>query len=85
MDKVISSRLDEGVVALVARLAHELKASKKQVLEEAVRQFAARVEDDAAVDVFAQTAGAWRRRESAVRSVEQARRPFREAIRRHHR
>ena len=85
MDKIMSSRLDESVVALLTRLAHELKASKKHVLEEATREYAARAKSVAAVDFLAQTAGAWRWEESPAASAAQARRTFREGMRRHHR
>jgi hypothetical protein len=84
MDKIMSSRLDESVVMLVERLAHELNASKKHVLEEAIRQFATRAGSAAATDVLAQTSGAWRRDETPASAVTRARRAFREGMRRHH-
>ena len=80
----MSSRLDESVVTLLTRLAHELGASKKHVLEEAIRQYAARAGSIAATDVFAQTAGAWRRDEPPATTATRARRAFREGMRRHH-
>ena len=44
MDKIISTRLDESVVYLIAKMVHKLHVSKKSFLENAVREFASHVE-----------------------------------------
>ena len=85
MDKVISARIDESVARRITALARQLHTSKKRVIEEAIRTFAATVEEGQKSDPLEQTHGAWQRKESAEQLVTKARRAFRGSMRRHRR
>ena len=82
MDRILSARVDESVVSQISALARRLGASKKKVIEEAIQTFAAKVNQQQQTDIFAQTCGAWRRRKTAGGIAEEARKAFREAIKR---
>ncbi|MFA6108174.1 MAG: hypothetical protein WDA75_05320 [Candidatus Latescibacterota bacterium] len=84
MDKIVSARIDEGVAQQIDWLARQLKTSKKDVLESAIRQYAQAVSAGAQMDVFAQTQGAWKREESPDVTVGQARQAFRASLERGH-
>ena len=84
MDRIFSARIDDSVLQLVGVLARRLGTTKKAVIERAVTSFAERLGDDPRTDVFALTAGAWRREESAAETVTRARTEFRKAMERHH-
>jgi hypothetical protein len=83
MDRVISARVDEEVVETIDALARELGVSKKQVIEEAVRAYAARMVEAGRADVLARTCGAWARSESPDELVDQSHSAFRQSMRRH--
>ena len=82
MDKVFSARVDEAVVHRIGSLARRLHRSKKKVIEDAVRTYAAKIDEDEKRDVFEQTSGSWRRNESADRLVAKAREAFRRSMKR---
>lgn len=63
MDRVLSARVNEDTLLGIDLLAKRLNTSKKRVIEEAVRQYRRQLEDGA-VDVLAETCGAWRRDET---------------------
>ncbi len=84
MDKVFSTRLSESVLHELDRLCQRLGRTKKQVVEEAIRLRAARRENGGQ-DVWAETCGAWRRREVPERTIERGRKTFEASITRHHR
>jgi hypothetical protein len=83
MDKIISARVDESVAYLIDSLAHELGTSKKRVIEDAVRVYSQHLGEEKAINVFAETSGAWRRKEKTETTVRHARESFRKAYRRH--
>jgi predicted transcriptional regulator len=83
MDKILSTRLDESVVHRITHLARELKTSKKQVIESAIRLFAAKVEGDLKTDIFLQTFASWERKESAEQIITKGREKFNRSMRRH--
>ena len=85
MDRVISARIDEGVARELDLLARHLKISKKAVLEEAIRRYAAGLEEESRIDVIEHTLGAWRRDEAPAETVDRSRRAFEAAMTRHHR
>jgi predicted transcriptional regulator len=85
MDRVFSARVDESVVERIAGLARQLKVPKKSIIEQAVAAFAEQVESEGKGDVFEQTFGAWRRRESAGETVRRARAAFRQSLERRRR
>ncbi|MCX6348806.1 MAG: ribbon-helix-helix protein, CopG family [Candidatus Aureabacteria bacterium] len=85
MDKILSARLDESAVSSLDSLARRLRSSKKKILEQAIKQFAAEIDRAQKFDVFRETHGAWRREESAECLVKEARRAFRDSLQRHQR
>lgn len=85
MDKVVSARIDEGVAQQIDWLAKQLKTSKKDVLESAIRQYAQSMTARTQTDVFAQTQGSWKREEPPEVTVEHARQAFRVTLERHQR
>jgi hypothetical protein len=85
MDQVLSARLDGAVVLEVGRLARRLKTTKKAVLEQAIREYAARVAPDDDLDPLDVTCGAWARDEAPEATVQEARRRFRDSLARRRR
>ena len=85
MDKVFSARLDERVIDELSRCARQLGLSKKRFLEEAIHLRAGQAGAAAGADVWAETAGAWKRGEPVAATVLKARKEFRSAFLRHHR
>jgi predicted transcriptional regulator len=83
MDKVLSVRVDETAIDELDRAARKLGVSKKQLVEEAIRLRVRETNQDDATDVWAETCGAWKRRESAGQLVRKARRVFTAAMERH--
>ena len=77
MEKMLSVRVDESVASRINSLARRLHTSKKKVIERAIATYAAKVDKEQGIDVFRETCGAWRRRESSARTVESARKAFR--------
>jgi hypothetical protein len=83
MDKILSARVDEVVLNKISFLAQRLHVTKKKVLEGAVQMYAQRMESVGDMDVFAQTSGAWKRKESIDQTVTQAKSAFRKSMKRH--
>jgi hypothetical protein len=82
MDKVFSARLDEKIVDDIDRTSRRLGISKKQLVEEAIRLRVAHARTGAD-DVWAETCGTWRRRESPLATIEKTRRAFEAGMHRH--
>ena len=76
-------RVDETAIDELDRAARRLGLSKKRLVEEAIRLRLHEAKHDDATDVWAETCGAWLRRESANRTVRKARRAFADAVERH--
>ena len=85
MDKILSARVDESVIQQVGLLAHELKTSKKAVIEAAVRLYSEQIGLEKKIDIFENTCGAWKRSETPQESISKARSAFNESMERHHR
>ncbi len=83
MDKIFSTRLDETSVDELNRLSKRLGISKKKLLEDAIRQQAARAAEGGLTDVWTETCGAWARRESPRATIRRARRAFEASATRH--
>jgi hypothetical protein len=79
MDKVLSARLDEAVIDQLDRACKRLGTTKKQFLEDAIRQRAATI-DSPTEDVWSETSGAWARRESPASTIRAARRAFEQSM-----
>jgi len=85
VDKVLSTRVDPAIVDELNRMSKRLGLSKKQLIEEAIRLRAARARKRAPGDIWAETCGAWRRRESPRTTIRNARRAFQASATRHQR
>ena len=84
MDKILSARVDEMILNKISFLAQKLHVSKKKVIEGAVQMYAQRIESAGDMDVFAQTSGAWKRKESMEQTVTHAKNAFKKSMQRHH-
>ncbi len=82
MDKIFSARLDEAVLAEMDHVTHQHHMTKKKFLEEAIRRLA---ESMAQKDVWAETRGAWKRKESAAAIVKEIKSSWQKNYSRHHR
>lgn len=84
MDKVFSTRLDESVLAMLDEAARQTGASKKSLLERAIRVVAHGVQTDSGKSAFTETSGAWANRlEAPQQTVDHARDAFRKSMLRH--
>ena len=84
MDKVFSARVDDAILSRITWLAKELGATKKAVIEEAVRRYAQEVEASNGADILEQTCGAWERDEPPEQTVMETRAAFRRSLAREH-
>ena len=85
MEKVFSTRLDEATLDELNRVTRRLGVTKRRFLEEAIRLHARQSSAEGDADVWAETLGAWRRREGAPATIRRARRAFRQSFQRHDR
>ena len=85
MDKIFSTRMDEGVARHIGMLAKRLGTSKKAVLENAVRCYAEKIEAEQGFDVLAHTFGCWQRDESAAETVKTVKAAMRQSQERYRR
>ena len=85
MDKIMSTRMDEAVIQRIALLAKKLGTSKKAIIENAVRNYAEKIEADQGIDVLTQTFGSWQRNESAAETVTSIKNAMRKSQERHKR
>lgn len=69
MDKIMSTRIDEAVIRHISMLADRLGTSKKAVIENAVRHYLERIEEEEGFDLLSHTFGSWQRSESAAETV----------------
>ena len=84
MQKIFSARIDEAVLNELERVTRQRGISKRQFLEEAIREHAAGMNVDGDGDVWADTLGTWRRREQPATTIRRARQAFRGTFTRHH-
>jgi len=83
MDKILSARVDETILHKISFLAQRLHVSKKKVIEGAVQMYAQRMESTGDMDVFEQTSGAWKRKETIEQTLALTKDSFRKSMRRH--
>ena len=69
MDKIMSARIDEAVIRHISMLADRLGTSKKAVIENAVRYYLEKIEEDEGFDLLSDTFGSWQRSEPAAETV----------------
>ena len=80
MHKVMSTRIDESVAALVDRIAKEKKLSKKAIIEEAIKDFWKKIHGEKEMDMFQSSFGAWQRDESVEETVKRSREALNKSI-----
>ena len=83
MDKIVSARIDESTAYLLDTLSNKLQVSKKKILEEAIRSFAQKVQQEQRTDIFSETCGAWKRGETSDYTVKMIRKQFQDSMERH--
>ena len=83
MDKIFSARLDVAVLRQLDRLSRQLGITKKKLLEDMILRRAREMEQETAVDVWSETSGAWRRRESAATLRKKIRSEFEKSAKKH--
>ena len=83
MDKIFSARVDESVIHQIGVLARQLGTTKKSIIEGAIRMYAEKIEGESNIDVLEQTLGAWHRAESTDKTIEKARKVFRNSMHRY--
>ncbi len=69
MDKIMSTRVDEAVIRYIGMLADRLGTSKKAIIENAVRHYLEKIEEEEGFDILSYTFGCWERSESASEAV----------------
>lgn len=84
MQKIMSTRIDESVLAMIDRIAREKNLSKKTIVEEAIKNFWQKINDEKDVDFFQNSFGAWKRDESTEETVRKSRLAFNQSMHRHH-
>ena len=84
MDKVLSTRINEGIIKRVNFLSQKLNTSKKAVIEAAILLYCQSIEEKNRIDVLDQRFGSWVREEPPEQTVKSARNKFQESMERHH-
>ncbi len=84
MERIMSTRIDDSVVALIDRIAREKKLTKKRIIEVAVRNFWQKIKDEKELDIFQDSFGAWKRDEPVEETVLKSRMAFNQSMERHH-
>ena len=83
--KIFSTRLDEATLNEMERVTRRLGISKRRFLEDAIQQRVRGLVSEQHADIWADTLGAWQRKEPAGTTIRRARRVFQRAFERHHR
>jgi glucose-6-phosphate-specific signal transduction histidine kinase len=83
MDRVFSTRLDEATLDELNRVTRRLGVTKRRFLQEAIRLRAQQADAAGHADVWAETLGAWQRREGAPATIRRIRKQFRQSFQRH--
>ena len=52
MERIMSTRIDESVAALIDRIAREKKLTKKKIIEEAIKNFWHQIKGEKELDIF---------------------------------
>jgi hypothetical protein len=83
MDTILSARIDDRIARQIGEISRKMHTTKKAVIEKAIALLGQQVDAHTGADVFKQTSGAWKRQESAQKTVGRARTAFRESMHRH--
>ena len=84
MEKIISARVDESVAQTIEFLARVMKTTKKNIIEQAINEFAKKQKGQKE-DMLELTHGVWKRCASAETTVLEVRKKFQDSMTRHHR
>ena len=85
MDKVFSTRLDEAAIDEMERITRRLGMTKKKFMEDAIQLQAQRLGEGSGPYIWAETAGAWTRREAPEATVRIVKKAFRRTFARRQR
>lgn len=69
MDKIMSTRVNEGVIRRIGMLAKRLNISRKAVIEKAIDNYSQQIESDGDLDILTVTCGIWKRDEQPDETV----------------
>jgi len=69
MDKIMSTRVNEGVIRRIGMLAKRLNISRKAVIEKAIDNYSQQIESDGDIDILTVTCGIWKRDEQPDETV----------------
>ena len=83
MDRIFSARIDDAVYRKIHDLSMKMRTSKKAIIEKAVSLLGQRFEEDRELDVFHETCGIWKRKESPAETVSRIKNRFRDSMKRH--
>ncbi len=83
MDKILSARVDESVIRRIGNLSRMMNTTKKKIIENAIKMYASKIEEEKKQDILDQTFGAWQREESTSETVRKVRETFQQAMLRH--
>ena len=83
MERIMSTRIDESVVALIDRIAREKKLTKKKIIEEAIKNFWQKIKAEKELDIFQDSFGTWKRDESVEETVQKSRMAFNRSMKRY--
>ena len=70
MERIVSTRMDEAVAQHIGMLAKKLGTSKKAVLENAIRYYVEKIEEEQSLDILTHTFGCWQRDESVAETLD---------------
>lgn len=83
MDKILSARVDEEVVQKINIIAHKLKTTKKSVIENAIQDYAEKIEKEEKIDLLELTLGAWKRDETPDETIKDIKNKFKQSMNRY--
>ena len=83
MDRIFSARITDKTFRQIHNLSRRLRTSKKAVVERAMDLLGSKIEEDQKTDVFDETRGIWKRKETPGITVSKIRKAFRDSMHRH--
>ncbi len=83
MDKIFSTRIDDAIIRLLDELANRFRKTKKEIIEEAIEQYAEK-KKDIGFNILKETSGCWQGDEPIEETVKKARKQINEPFSRYH-
>ncbi len=80
MDKILSARVDEEIIQKISLIASEMKTTKKSVIENAIQEYADKMEKEGRIDILDMTLGAWCRDDTADETVKSIKSKFKKSM-----